>query len=97
MRIARGLLRLWLVLSVLWIGGVGVVTWPQVPIFDRSMPFSFEEAPRFPVPADYDPFSKSSYLIAWARDDAPVALIPPLLVLAIGSALGWAIKGFKVS
>jgi len=27
LRVARGLFRLWLVLSVLWIGGVGVVTW----------------------------------------------------------------------
>jgi hypothetical protein len=28
LQVARGLFRLWLVLSVLWIGGVGVVTWP---------------------------------------------------------------------
>ena len=27
LRVARGLFRLWLVLSVLWIGGVGVATW----------------------------------------------------------------------
>ena len=27
LRVARGLFRLWLVLSVLWIGGVGVWTW----------------------------------------------------------------------
>jgi hypothetical protein len=31
LRIARGLFRLWLVLSVLWIGGVGVVTWWTFP------------------------------------------------------------------
>ena len=36
LRVARGLFRLWLILSVLWIGGVGVVTWwtwtlPAVP------------------------------------------------------------------
>jgi len=27
LRVARGLFRLWLVLSVLWIGAVGIVTW----------------------------------------------------------------------
>jgi hypothetical protein len=31
LRVARGLFRLWLVLSVLWIGGVGVVTWREYP------------------------------------------------------------------
>ena len=32
LRVARGLFRLWLVLSVLWIGGVGVVTWRHFPV-----------------------------------------------------------------
>ena len=32
MRLARGLFRLWLVLSVLWIGGVGVTTWWTLPL-----------------------------------------------------------------
>jgi hypothetical protein len=32
LRIARGLFRLWLILSVLWIGGVGYVTWQHFPI-----------------------------------------------------------------
>jgi len=31
LRVARGLFRLWLVLSALWIGGVGVVTWREYP------------------------------------------------------------------
>jgi len=31
LRVARGLFRLWLVLSVLWIGGVGYVTWQTFP------------------------------------------------------------------
>ena len=28
--IARGLFRLWLVVSVLWIGLIGVATWPTI-------------------------------------------------------------------
>jgi hypothetical protein len=49
LRVARGLFRLWLVLSVLWIGGVGVVTWR----------------------------------------------VPPAFLLALGSALVWAFRGFR--
>jgi len=44
LRIARGLFRLWLVLSVLWIGGVAVVTWrtfpPEIP--ERRLPYLCE-------------------------------------------------------
>jgi len=31
LRVARGLFRLWIILSVLWIGGVGVTTWLTIP------------------------------------------------------------------
>ncbi len=34
LRVARGLFRLWLVLSVLWIGGVAVETWWTFPVND---------------------------------------------------------------
>ena len=34
LRVARGLFRLWLILSVLWIGGVGYVTWQTLPSAD---------------------------------------------------------------
>jgi hypothetical protein len=33
LRVARGLFRLWLVLSVLWIGGVGIYTWLKFPVW----------------------------------------------------------------
>ena len=36
LRIARGLFRLWLVLSVLWIGGAGVMTWRTYPIDEEA-------------------------------------------------------------
>jgi hypothetical protein len=43
-RIARGLFRLWIVLSVLWIGCVGAITWGQYvyyePISGCSTPYS---------------------------------------------------------
>jgi hypothetical protein len=36
LRIGRGLFRLWLVLSVLWIGGVAAVTWQRAIIYARQ-------------------------------------------------------------
>jgi hypothetical protein len=54
LRVARGLFRLWLVLSVLWIGGV-----------------------------------------VFVRHGILLALVPPAFVLALGSALVWASKGFR--
>jgi hypothetical protein len=84
LRVARGLFRLWLILSVLWIGGVSVVTWLTVPevatwlTFDNSIGM-FDD------------------LIAKAaiQRGVKIALIPPVLVLALGSALVWAFRGFR--
>jgi hypothetical protein len=51
LRVARGLFRLWLVLSVLWIGGVVIQTWSKPPVYDfdwvlpSELP-SIEEAKR---------------------------------------------------
>jgi hypothetical protein len=54
LRAVRGLFRLWLVLSVLWIGGM-----------------------------------------VFVRHGIVLALVPPAFVLALGSALVWASKGFR--
>ena len=71
LRVARGLFRLWLVLSVLWIGGVGVMTWLDVTSRSRGL--------------------------AWADTwfASVVAVVPPVLLLALGSALVWAFRGFR--
>jgi hypothetical protein len=94
-RVARGLFRLWLVLSVLWIGGVGVMTWRTFPID------TWRAAP--PPPAGYvlDP-RPTSYIAALDKERCAaiqsailMALAPPALVLALGSALIWAFRGFR--
>jgi hypothetical protein len=61
LRVARGLFRLWLVLSVLWIGGLGIVTWQHFPV-DLSV------TPGKPS-AEFNP---DEYLARTAR-----TLIPP--------------------
>ena len=73
MNLRRGLLRLWVVLSIGWIAYVGVgainyyygsEVWASL---ERSIPTRF---------------------IEWA-------LVPPVAVLIVGAALGWAIAGFR--
>jgi hypothetical protein len=59
LRVARGLFRLWLVLSVLWIGGVGVVTFPVTPDWAIKC-----ERPKL----DFDP---DAYLAGKPQPQAP--------------------------
>jgi hypothetical protein len=93
LRVARGLFRLWLVLSVLWIGGVGIVTWPA---FD---PAKLAATKEFPYTGDFDP---KAFLEGrpqperWsAAEAALLSFAPPLLTLALGSASIWAFRGFR--
>jgi hypothetical protein len=88
--ITRGLLRLWLVLCVLWIGGISVMTWPA---------FDPRKLTEHPYTEDFDP---NAYVegrpqpIRWsAADAALLALTPPILTLTVGSALVWAFRGFR--
>jgi hypothetical protein len=113
LRVARGLFRLWLVLSVLWIGGVGVVTWKNFP--EEYVPPA-ERQERNPPPAGYvidppssprsdefEPFDPDKYLAFVAAEErreaiwfaSLLAFLPPAFVLALGSALVWAIRGFR--
>jgi hypothetical protein len=124
MRIARGLFRLWLVASALWIGGVGTITWPwgwQGAPVDLEAQSAAAQVSRF---ADAHPQSEIEvktpdgiihlFPAGTARDAidralrnywrwhetkiaAEIALIPPVLLLALGSVLGWAFQGFRAS
>jgi hypothetical protein len=102
LRVARGLFRLWLVLSVLWIGGVGVVIWRTFP--EEELP-SICDLPANERSEDWD----CSWL-AWVKEHTVymekkqraaaesgmlLALIPPAFLLALGSALVWAVRGFR--
>jgi hypothetical protein len=93
LRIARGLFRLWLVLSVLWIGGVGYVTWPA---FD---PAKLAATKEHPYTGYFDP---DAYLedrpqpTRWyAPEAALLSFAPPVFILALGSALAWVFRGFR--
>jgi hypothetical protein len=114
LRVARGLFRLWLVLSVLWIGGVGAVTWWTFPVDDWVYP-SGARPDRNPPPPGYvidpppfdpskaKPFDPAEYLASKDAEErrsaiwhaSLLAFLPPALVLAFGSALIWAFRGFR--
>jgi hypothetical protein len=106
LRVARGLFRLWLILSVLWIGGVGVVTWWTFPVPPEwyTPPPSICELPANERSEDWDcswlarvkdKLDMDNEQRAALQSAILVALVPPAFVLALGSALGWAFRGFR--
>jgi hypothetical protein len=150
LRIGRGLFRLWLVLSVLWIGGVGAVTWwtfpmdywvgangeelPSIAELNAALPKSDPktkivefEGQRHEFPADATdaeiaaalegtsrlvtdpallaqlnkPDPSQSYQVARDKERraavqlAAILTLVPAFLLALGSALVWAFRGFR--
>jgi hypothetical protein len=105
LRVARGLFRLWLVLSALWIGGVGFVTgqtfpvmpeWAtlssicDVPANERSEDWDCSWLARVKDGLDLDKEQRAALQSAIL-----LALLPPAFMLAVGSALVWAIRGLR--
>jgi hypothetical protein len=86
LRIARGLFRLWLVLTVLWIGGVGIYAWWSFPMEVPPWAAFESEVASFVLAED----RRSAIWDASLR-----AFLPPAFVLALGSALMWAFRGFR--
>ena len=93
MQVAHGLLRLWVVVAALWLFGIGAATWYTLPPPDdwaavRGLPVPTERAnlPDAPLPA-----SRPAHIL----EGIGVAFVPPILVLVIGAAFGWAARGFR--
>jgi hypothetical protein len=101
LRVARGLFRLWLLLSVLWIGGVGAVTWWTFPVTPEWAIVCERPAtePSEDVGCSWLEWVKAQVTDkeqrAAIRFASVLALIPPPLLLALGSALVWAFRGFR--
>jgi hypothetical protein len=98
LRVARGLFRMWLILSVLWIGGVGVVTWRTLPLYETPISWGAILIPE-KAEAERPPWETDAPWIieqrAAIRSAILLALVPPVFVLALGSALVWALRGFR--
>ena len=101
LRIARGLFRLWLVLSVLWIGGVGYVTWKNFP---ESEWVSTCDLPANERSNDSHCSWLARVKAEFVMDDEQHAaiqhgilwgLLPPAFILALGWTMAWAFRGFR--
>ena len=79
LRVARGLFWLWLVLSVLWIGGVAIVTCSTTPVSK----FDWEKNEQ----------RRAAIETIWLG--SAIAFVPPAFVLAVGSAMIWAVRGLR--
>jgi hypothetical protein len=102
----RGLLRLWLVLSLCWIVALGVFAWEQAPWKAFRMA-ACEEAGGNPIDC-YDaerarpeaPVGLSDIAAVgkrWGKELAVFALLPPLITLVLGLLGVWVVSGFAHS
>jgi len=85
----RGLFVLWLVISAVWIVVIGSSAWRNIPRDDWLTEPSNNQLTDAVNLLIYNPVARSV-----ALDSIVLALVPPILVLACGSALIWAV-GFK--
>jgi hypothetical protein len=92
------------VVSIVWICAVGLLVWPWKPPFDPSQPYQVVRPNELDQPDPTKPvFSKAEFeafkAAAHRREDIQTAvgvvLIPPFLLLMLGAALIWAIRGFR--
>ena len=94
MRIARGLFRLWVVASILWVLFVSVMTW-------QTWPLDEERSGMTSAPTNDPEFEawKAKNRIAERRDalvkGAVIAFTPPVAVLLLGMSLMWVARGFR--
>jgi hypothetical protein len=96
LRVAHGLFRLWLVLSVLWIGGVGYVTWQTLPssndqVVELERQTLERETPGGPKLPPWKAYKLAHEAVLYRHlwYASVFALGPPAFVLALGSALDY--------
>jgi hypothetical protein len=88
----KGLLRLWLILSLCWVAGVGVYAWKQEPGISSSQ-FAYETAS--------SPEGQNEKEIVGSLNAELVqryvayVLLPPLITLALGMLGAWVVSGFE--
>jgi hypothetical protein len=111
MKWQRGLFRLWIVLSACWIVAVGSFTWSTLPRdeevvppgyvvdFDKPLPTLPHWDPLDPKPP-FDPnqpytIIRSAERIEQIKRAVVVAFAAPSIVLILGTALAWVVRGFR--
>ena len=88
----RRLLRLWLVLSLCWIAGVGVYAWKHEPVISSSQ-FGYEIASS---PEKQNEKEIVGGLNAeLAKRYVAYVLLPPMITLALGLFGAWVVLSFE--
>jgi hypothetical protein len=94
----RGLLRLWLVLSLCWIAGVGLYSWRQESwILSSSREFVFEDGPDTARDQQSESLEKiiNSLNAETAKQYVLLLLVPPLATLVLGLLSAWVVSSFE--
>lgn len=115
----RGFFRVWVLLSIVWIGGaIWVVTHPPVhsgppPRFDETLPYlktmpgvKMDKLSDCEPAAKQDPRVDLQNCIEYFNDERSqtiwryvrstgLVVVPPLVLLFFGAAIGWALRGFR--
>jgi hypothetical protein len=100
----RGLLRLWLALSLCWIVGVGAVAWERGPVAsrDQALAACFEARKAEganalsclnEVTPRNDPVRLADIPIM-IKEYGAYALLPPLIAFVLGLLGAWVVTGF---
>jgi hypothetical protein len=89
MKWRRGLFRMWVVLSVCWIVAVGAIAW-------SGMPRNYQGDEEHPTGRSFiDRIVREHEREQDIKLGVAIAFVPPIIVLALGAATAWAIKGFR--
>jgi hypothetical protein len=88
----KGLLRLWLVLSLCWIAGIGVYAWKHEPGIS-SLQFGYEIASS-PEKQNEEEIV-GSLNAELAKRYVAYVLLPPLVTLALGLVGAWVVSSFE--
>ena len=88
----RRLLRLWLVLSLCWIAGVGVYAWKQEPELSSSQ-LAYETASSPEKQNEKEVVG--SLNVELVKRYVAYVLLPPLITLALGLLGAWVVSSFE--
>jgi hypothetical protein len=94
----RRLLRVWLVLSLCWIAGVGLYAWKQEPwTLSSFREFVLEDDPDTARDQQDESVGKiiNSLNAETAKQYALYLLVPPLATLAFGLLTAWVVSSFE--
>src|SRR5262245_1580112 len=88
----KGLLRLWLVLSLCWIAGVGVYAWKHEPgISPSQVGYEIASSPE----KQNEKEIVGNLSAELAKQYGRYVLLPPLITLALGLLGAWVVSSFE--